>query len=210
MKINYLDMDLAGVEMRVNKTNRKRWTKKDKQWLIKNYKNTTIKECATKLNRTANSIMSMVLALNLTIKRTGIKKHYLYNTFALIKSRCYNPKCKTYKNYGGRGIKMLDEWIKSPKKFIEYIEKNLGDRPKGYTIDRINNMLGYFPNNLKWSSAKEQSRNKRNNKLNNKDVETIREKVKNGQSHRSIAKEFSICKTSVTSISNYTNWKDIE
>lgn len=194
-------------EKRMNNT---RWTEEDKQWLIENYHKTNMKERITKLNRTSASIIGMAFILNLTTKKTGITKHYLYNTFILIKARCYNPKCKIYKNYGGRGITVFHEWLESFQKFIEYIEKNLGDRPKGYTLDRIDNMLGYIPNNLKWSSVKEQNRNRRSNKLEDKDVVSIREKIKNGQSHRSIAKEFSICKTSVTSIGNYVNWKDIE
>ena len=83
--------------------------------------------------------------------------HPLYQVWQGMKARCYNPNNKHYPNYGGRGIKVCDRWINNFNQFIA----DMGNRPKGYTIDRIDNNSNYTPQNCKWSSKKEQQRNRR-------------------------------------------------
>lgn len=86
----------------------------------------------------------------------------LYNKWSSMKTRCYSSHSKDYKNYGGRGIKICEEWL-DYKYFREwslssgYIE--------GLTIDRIDNDGNYEPNNCKWLTMAEQQRNKRNNRI---------------------------------------------
>ena len=87
------------------------------------------------------------------------KQNPLYNTWAQIKQRCYNPDCKDYKRYGAKGVKVFSEWIKTSKPFIKYIEENLGPRPSDHTLDRIDNSGDYAPGNLRWATQKEQIRN---------------------------------------------------
>lgn len=90
----------------------------------------------------------------------------LYCVWAGIKSRCYNKKNKQYKDYGGRGIVMCDEWKNSYQTFCDWSIKNGYEKKakRGYcTIDRIDNNGNYFPNNCKWVSMHIQSRHKRNN-----------------------------------------------
>ncbi|MFN9113692.1 MAG: hypothetical protein ACK5XN_26785, partial [Bacteroidota bacterium] len=82
-----------------------------------------------------------------------------YNIWANMKARCNNINNTSYKNYGGRGITICDEWNNSFEKFIG----DMGPCPKNYSIDRINNELGYSKDNCKWSSNKEQSLNRRSN-----------------------------------------------
>ena len=96
------------------------------------------------------------------------KKGSLYHTWQGIKSRCYNQNAVAYHRYGGRGIKMYDSWINSYQSFKEWIINNLGERPDKHTIDRIDNNVGYFPDNLKWSSAMEQANNRRKPNVNGK------------------------------------------
>lgn len=79
-----------------------------------------------------------------------------------MKQRCYNPKVRNYNNYGGRGIEVCDRWL--GKNGFENFLNDMGKRPEGYSIDRIDNNIGYSPKNCRWASPKEQSHNKRNNK----------------------------------------------
>ena len=84
----------------------------------------------------------------------------LYKTWEGIKLRCYNPNFKQYKDYGGRGIKMCDRWKKSYREF----EKDMGERPEGMTLDRIDVNGDYTPDNCRWATWVQQNNNKRNNK----------------------------------------------
>jgi len=72
--------------------------------------------------------------------------------------RCEDTTLSSYNNYGGRGIVVCQEW-----KNIATFVKDMGPKPKYSTLDRINNNKNYEKNNCKWSTPKEQSRNKRNN-----------------------------------------------
>lgn len=83
----------------------------------------------------------------------------LYHTWNGIKYRCYNPKCKDYKNYGGRGIKMCDEWLHDFPAFQQWAKLN--GFAEDLTIDRIDVNGNYEPSNCRWISVAEQNRNKR-------------------------------------------------
>lgn len=81
-----------------------------------------------------------------------------YKTWVSIKYRCNNKKSINYKTYGGRGIKVCDEWLNNPKSFIKYI----GPKPSTkHSIDRIDNDGNYEPGNVRWVTQHEQAMNKR-------------------------------------------------
>lgn len=87
----------------------------------------------------------------------------LYNVWDSMRQRCNNPKNKAYHNYGGRGVKICEEW-NDYLKFKEWAYANGYDEmaEKGVcTLDRINNDGPYSPDNCRWCSMKQQSRNKR-------------------------------------------------
>lgn len=86
----------------------------------------------------------------------------LYNKWGSMKTRCYYPKSKDYKNYGGRGIKICDEWLNYDNFRNWSISTGYQE---GLTIDRIDNDRNYEPSNCKWITMKEQQRNKRNNRI---------------------------------------------
>jgi hypothetical protein len=90
----------------------------------------------------------------------GQTKHILYSTWFNMKQRCMNPNHKFYKNYGGRGIKVCDRWIKSFSNFL----LDMGEKTEGMTLDRKNNDGNYEPSNCKWATRTEQSNNRRNTK----------------------------------------------
>lgn len=89
-------------------------------------------------------------------------KNRIYYIWSSMIQRCTNPKQHSFNRYGKRGIVVCEEW----KKFDNF---NLWAINNGYqenlTIDRINNNLGYFPDNCGWVTSKENSRNKGNNAI---------------------------------------------
>lgn len=90
--------------------------------------------------------------------KDGRTTERLYTIWLGIKHRCYNPKNKQYKDYGGRGIKMCDEWLNDYPAFKAY----LGERPSlKHTLDRIDNDGNYEPDNVRWATHIEQNQNKR-------------------------------------------------
>lgn len=91
----------------------------------------------------------------------GFYKHPIYQAWSHIKQRCYNPNCKEYEHYGGRGITMCDDWLNNPVEFINWSFDNGWE--KGLTIDRIDNDKGYYPDNCRWVSMEVQENNKSDN-----------------------------------------------
>lgn len=83
-----------------------------------------------------------------------------YHSWMTMKARCSNPNSNRHSNYGGRGIKVCERWAK----FENFLE-DMGERPDGMSLDRINSDGDYEPGNCKWSTQKEQQNNRRNNML---------------------------------------------
>jgi len=100
---------------------------------------------------------------NIRLKR--VKEYYdtinghLRRVFNGMKARCNNPNCKSYKNYGGRGIKLCF----SSDEFVNYVLNELQIDPRGLEIDRINNDGNYEPGNIRFVTHKVNNNNKRNN-----------------------------------------------
>lgn len=86
----------------------------------------------------------------------------LYYIFTSMIERCYSPSCKSYQNYGGRGITVCDRWLKGG--VMTFIE-DMGERPKGYSVERLDNDKGYSPENCLWKSNRVQANNKRGTTL---------------------------------------------
>jgi hypothetical protein len=92
-------------------------------------------------------------------KTHGDSNSKYYFAWQSMISRCKNPNHMSYKNYGARGIDVCERWLK-----YENFKEDMGDRPEGMSLDRIDNDGNYEPSNCKWSTRTEQCRNKRTNR----------------------------------------------
>lgn len=83
-----------------------------------------------------------------------------YTTWVGMIERCSNPLHKSWRSYGGRGIKVCERW----KIFIQFHE-DMGNRPNGCTLDRIDVNGNYEKSNCRWSTHREQGGNRRHNRI---------------------------------------------
>lgn len=94
----------------------------------------------------------------------GLSSNKFYKTWYGMLQRCNNPKIKAYKDYGGRGITVCEEWL-DVANFVAWAESTHPNM-EGYTLDRINNDKGYSPENCRWADTTTQAINQRMKKNN--------------------------------------------
>lgn len=114
---------------------------------------------------------------------TALQRFVLFNTWSSAIERCHNPTNKSYADYGGRGIAVCERWRASFDAFVA----DMGPRPEGLTLDRIDVNGSYSPDNCRWADRFVQARNKRNTKLSLQDIVDIAKATEEGHRPEAIA-----------------------
>lgn len=127
----------------------------------------------------------------------GMSKSPEYDAWESMKRRCLVPKASNFHNYGGRGIRVCDEWIESFDAFFDHI----GPRPSPkHSLDRIDNDGHYEPGNVRWTTMSVQLFNRRPVKVDVFDKKFIRHWLDRGYSQQSIGDAFGINQRRVSQI----------
>ena len=128
-----------------------------------------------------------------------------YTTWATMMRRCYNSKVDAYKFYGERGIKVCERWH-DYRNFLA----DMGERPEGLTLDRINGAGNYEKDNCRWASHKDNCRHAISVKLTVELVREIKQKLREGKfSQRELAMQYGVSKGTIAHINTGRNWSEV-
>ena len=130
-----------------------------------------------------------------------------YRSWYQMHRRCLKPTSKIYKYYGGRGIRICDRWM-GDGGFANFLA-DMGERPPGASIDRIDNNGNYEPGNCRWATRHEQARNKRNVTLTPITVETVRYLASYGMPRKRIAAHLGLRLVTVSCAVDKKAWTDL-
>lgn len=138
--------------------------------------------------------------------RSHKKRTPTYNSWRSMMDRCYGYNSVNYKNYGGRGIFVCRRWRLCFANFLQ----DMGDRPNGKTLDRIDVGSSYGPWNCRWSNNKTQVRNRRSSRLTFEKVLDIKKLLKEEKLYlKEIAGKFGVHVCTISDIKQNRLWGDV-
>ena len=119
-----------------------------------------------------------------------------YTSWQSMKSRCYAPKTHGFHNWGGKGIKVCDEWKNDFTAFL----RDMGERPEGTTLDRLDANGDYTPQNCRWATSKEQAHDRKGGtpKLSREQVDYIKTNL--ALPLRELVERFNVSKSTIKKI----------
>ena len=126
-----------------------------------------------------------------------------YRTYFNMLVRCNDETNNRYHRYGGRGIKVCERWANS---FVNYFD-DMGKKPLGMHLDRIDNDGDYSKENCRWSTAAENSQNTVKTKLT---VENVVEIRSSEQSNRTLSLKYGVSEGYIRTVKNRQSWKNVE
>lgn len=141
-------------------------------------------------------------SINSTKDFHGMEGSTEYATWLGMKGRCYNKNNHKYHRYGARGIYVCDEWKNSFSKFFA----DMGPRPPGLQLDRINNDGPYSKENCRWVTREENSRNRSDNTFKKEDIIYIRSST---ERNCDLARKFGCQRQTIGNIRARRTWKEI-
>lgn len=140
-----------------------------------------------------------------TRTRHGYAKRPVYAAWLQMRQRCYNTRNKDYPTYGGRGITVCDRWRQH---FLTFLA-DVGERPKGCSLDRIDNNRGYEPENVRWAPLGTQNRNTRATKLSERKVAEMRQLHAAGWSIHRLARLYCVARKTVQKVLHGDIWRPL-
>lgn len=138
------------------------------------------------------------------VKIHGLSKTPIYFIWKGMRQRCYNPKNKRFHRYGGRGIKICEEW-EDPKSFIKWALEN--GYKKGLTIERENNDSNYAPDNCCFVTTKINNQNSSNCTITKEIAIKIKDEYKSGNiTQKELSKRYGITQQTISKIIRGKLW----
>lgn len=120
-------------------------------------------------------------------------------------TRCRNPNHEAHYRYGGAGIDVCERW-----ESFENFLMDMGERPAGTSIDRIDNARGYEPDNCRWATKLEQSRNRRTTKITEAMALEVLGRLEHGERVCSVARRMGLHSSAVTKIKLGQRWSELQ
>lgn len=130
------------------------------------------------------------------------RKTRVYTSWSNMRDRCNCKNHPKFARYGGRGIRVCERW----NRFANFLE-DMGERPAGTSLDRIDNNSDYTPENCRWATQPEQQRNRSTNKLTQPTVDRLLVRMASGEPVSALAREHNVSESLLYAIRAGEKWK---